>query len=173
MTGPGRAATGRMSGRGSSGRSVAVAAGARGVRGGASRGRTGPAGGAAGGRGGTAEGKRTRAACSGAPQSCASSRWVERPAGLHPPDALLNVLRGGLECPSAAALAVFGHLPHMRGRGRAGPADIPSRCAHCSRYNHAVRAVPAVQEEEEQPDKEVEPEFGLSGALAAEANKVK
>lgn len=29
------------------------------------------------------------------------------------------------------------------------------------------------QDEEEVPDKEVEPEFGLSGALAAETNKVK
>lgn len=31
---------------------------------------------------------------------------------------------------------------------------------------------PGEQEEEEVPDKEVEPEFGLSGALAAETNKV-
>jgi hypothetical protein len=32
---------------------------------------------------------------------------------------------------------------------------------------------PGEQEEEAVPDKEVEPEFGLSGALAAETNKVK
>lgn len=45
------------------------------------------------------------------------------------------------------------------------PRDVAPLC----RSQLATRCV----QEEEVPDKEVEPEFGLSGALAAETNKVK
>ncbi|GAB4813167.1 hypothetical protein N2152v2_000213 [Parachlorella kessleri] len=53
-----------------------------------------------------------------------------------------------------------------RGRGRRGDDEGEGRMQW---GNEDVRRQ---EEEEAQPDKEVEPEFGLSGALAAEANKV-
>ena len=49
-------------------------------------------------------------------------------------------------------------------------------CPGCTRWcalTSMFASLPWLQEEEPEPEKEPEPDFGLSGALAAETNKVK